>query len=81
MSSQKIDLVVPSSKWLRLDTLPFLAIYSLTLYWACLVVEEDIYARLVVLGVLLLHLLTYLLSHWSTSFKMMNEYSRVSSID
>jgi hypothetical protein len=70
----EFKLIKKKNKYFRLDVLPFIIIYSMIIYVYNFSVEEEIFGRLILLIILLLHIITYLCSHWSVRFKIMSQF-------
>lgn len=70
----EFNLLKKRAGWLRPDTTPFLIMYAVLLGYQ-MNLEEDademhsVYARLILIGILFLHSLTFLSSYWSAHMR------------
>ena len=78
----QFDLLKKKKILYRLDVWPFLFIYGGIMYIHLIHIEEEsdesMYSKLIVLGILFAHALTFLLGHWSNKLKKIIQYSSVS---
>jgi hypothetical protein len=79
MSLIEISLLVTRNKYLRLDVIPFIIIYSMliTLIFS-LDEDNEVYIKLAFIGAIFLNCIVYLSSHWSARMKAIVQYSTIS---